>query len=206
MKALHRALETLHEGDITFDAFVRATAADWKRLAKHLRSRWSVPEAVESLDIEQELMIGAWRALKKWHPGGSPIGVHCVWNAITDAKKWIHEQRGGVRRWDSSPSRHPVAVSTLGRATEDRSSVAEQVCPAMQGERLEHVERLACLATELDELDAVCVFAFVDTGTIEGAIGVIQSDLRTRVALRIGSDDDARRIVRRAIDRAIAVQ
>lgn len=203
------AIESVKAGGMSFEAFAIATRPEWKRLARHLLSHWSVPDAVEPEDIEQELMLGAWRALNNWRENGAELGVHVVWNAITDAKKWIHSQRAALRRNDRSPSRHPVSLSKLSSryGTEDRSSVAlEPTVEAYQGDRIEAAERLRDLVGALGQADGVCLLAFVSTGSVDGAIAELGANLRMRLALRIGSDDDARRMVRGAVSRAVAIE
>jgi DNA-directed RNA polymerase specialized sigma24 family protein len=192
-------LHAVRAGSGTFADFVAATGDDWRKLAHHFLGRWSVPDAVEALDVEQEMLIGAWLAVGSWDPSrGNALDVHVRWRAITAAKKWIHRQRDALRRDDNAPSRHPVSFATLGtEAMDDRSSMPDSV------ER--DVARLRLFGSALatvDRFDAACVLAVIDAaGNVAEAATVVNSNPTLKLWLRIDSEIDARRVICRAIER-----
>lgn len=192
-------LHALRSGRVSFTEFSRETAADWLRIARYVLGRWQVPDAVEVIDVEQELIIAAWRACLEWDPSrGVAIDVHVRWRAITAAKKWLHRQRGALRLDDRSPSRHPVSFTALGMdrgGMDDRSSMAEQV---------EEVARLRLLGSTLDKLapqDAACVLALVvASGDVAEAARLVNGNTKLKLRLRLGSEHDARRAICRALE------
>jgi len=114
----------LRKGRRTFDQFAASTHADWTRLAKYVLARWSVPSAVEVADVQQEMLLAAWRAVSDWDDTrGVSLHGHVLWNAVTSAKKWLHKQRNAHRRDDHAMSRHDICIGSVGVATGDRSPV-----------------------------------------------------------------------------------
>lgn len=122
-------LYDLRRGRKSFDQFAASTRADWSRLAKWVLARWSVPSAVEVTDVEQEMLLAAWRAVQEWDSTRGPtLHAFVIWNSVTSAKKWLHRQRNAKRRDDHAPSRHDICVGQTGKlapgeSTGDRSPV-----------------------------------------------------------------------------------
>lgn len=115
MSGMSERLRTLHAGETTFAAFYAATRPEWRRMALSICRRWSLPCGVMVEDVEQEMLLGAWRALGRWDPARASLVGFVVFSARSAASKWIHKQRG-ARRWDGhSPSEFPIAVSRLLR-------------------------------------------------------------------------------------------
>ena len=107
-------LESVRNGG-SFDRFAKSTRSDWKRIAGYLWRRWSLPDGVEVEDVEQELLLHAWQAIRRWEDGRGPtLRSFVVWSSITGTKKWMHAQRSALRRDDRAPSRFPVSMSRLG--------------------------------------------------------------------------------------------
>ena len=126
-------LVDLYEGQRTFAQFAASTRVDWTRLAKYVLARWSVPSAVEVADVQQEMLLAAWRAVESWDDTrGVSLHGHVLWNVMTSAKKWLHKQRNAHRRDDHAPSRHDICIGSVGVATGDRSPVDAPVAPMQE--------------------------------------------------------------------------
>lgn len=107
-------------GRSAFADFYAATKDDWRRMACKLFNRWRLPSGVTEDDVEQEMLLAAWKAAMLpperggWDESrGVTLAVHVVWCAHAATKKWIHTQRKAKRRCDHAPSRHPIAASAL---------------------------------------------------------------------------------------------
>lgn len=194
-------LHELRSGRVGFDEFARETSTTWSRLARYVLSRWPTPDAVESIDVEQELLIAAWRAVGDWDPNrGVAIDVHVRWSAITAAKKWIHRQRGALRIDDRSPSRHPLSFTMLGM---DRGGVDDRSFMATQDEEVARLRLLTMATEKLSRYDAACVRALIKScGNVAQAAEEVNSDLWLKLRLRIGNENDARRAICRALEHA----
>lgn len=195
-------LEALRAGEMTFEAFERSTRPHWARMAKYLLGRWAVPAGVEPADVEQELKMATWKYLPRWDSAkGTPLDKYIAWNAMTDAKKWMHKQ--ARRRDDGAPARIDLPSSWLGR---DDETPPESSVDATQGEDLVVAQQLAEIIEGLDEVDGHCVMTLLSThGDVDHASEVVYGNARISLALRLGSPKDARRLVRRAVERAAAL-
>lgn len=195
---LRAELLRVREGVLTWDAFFRVTAKDWRRLAEHLYDRWPSPAGVSAEDVEQELRVAAWQLMPQWKPELADVDRFIVWNAATAAKRWLHRQRNARRREDTSVGRFPVPLSSLGRG-EEGERLPEPAVDAPQGLAFERIERLGRVLWQLDLPDQQCVLALVAAnGDVEGAADSVYEDPRARLVCRLGCREDARRAVRRA--------
>jgi len=132
MKASCRRLQA---GEIDFDGFARETAARWQSLARMLIRRWRPPATVTEEDVVQELLLGAWRYRPKFDPArGVALERFLIWNACTEAKRFLHRQRQAHKRSDKSESRNAVPLSQLLRPDEDESRMLEGILGAGSGE------------------------------------------------------------------------
>jgi hypothetical protein len=196
-------LNRLRDGEIDFDEFTRATRADWQALARHLMRRWACPEAVALEDVEQELLVGCWRAVEKFDPTrGVTLSRFCVFNAMSDAKGWIHKQRHAGHDGDKGPSRHATPFSRLSEATMRRilggARAPDQERALSRREALRRAVE-ACTS----QRDALCVLAFHREGSHDGAARLLFDDRELRRRCGFKSRDDVRRAVRRAVGRAV---
>jgi len=108
-RSIARALARVQSGETTFDGFVRETAEDWRRLSQETFRRWPLPAAVERQDVEQEMLMAAWRATGDYDATrGTTIEQRVVWCAVTDARKFLHRQRNSYRRDARAPGRFEV--------------------------------------------------------------------------------------------------
>jgi DNA-directed RNA polymerase specialized sigma24 family protein len=85
-------------------------------MATKMLRRWSAPEAVEPADLEQEIMLAAWRAWSTWKPGrgGMSRQAFAICTGRLAAQRWLHVQREALRRDGRAPSRFALAHTSLG--------------------------------------------------------------------------------------------
>jgi hypothetical protein len=174
--------------------------AEIRRLAGGLLRRWSVPAAVTADDVAQELRLGAVLALAAHDPSrGVPRDRFVWWQAVQRAKRWLHVQRGALRRSGSAPSEHPMGEAAAGVDVDQREGRApraddvaafyEMLCLALAACRTS--QERACFDVLLDarlDVDVASVALF--TAPTSGA--------RT--------PREARRMVRECVQRITEVQ
>jgi hypothetical protein len=198
-------LMAVRDGRMTFDVFVQQTSTRWRYLAEQLLRRWSAPAAVEVEDLQQELLVGAWAVLPRWQPArGTSVERYVIFNAMSQAKRWLHVQRG-VRRSRRGPhpdrvrSRHAIAVSDLEVQTDaTQSDVIEA-----KRRQAEALMKVAALRTDRDRL---CASLFARTGSIDRATDLLWSNLGLREQCGFKSRTAARRQVYRATRRAAGLE
>lgn len=198
---MREMLLAVRAGRMSFTEFALATEGDWRRLAHWTVNRWDVPEAVEHLDIEQEMLIGAWLAVSDWNDDGMEIDTFVKWRANAVANRWINRQRGSLRLSPKAPSRYPISFAVLGTDApmDDRSSMATQD---------EDVAILRLLGAAIDTLnapDAACVLALLEAGgNVVQAAKTVNANTRLKLRLRIGNEEGARRAICRALEQVAA--
>lgn len=220
MRDFELSLMALRSGMIDFPAFVAETRAVWGRFARYLARRWRPPSGVEIADLEQEVLLSGWEAVRRWDPArGVPIDQYVTFQALDRAKKWLHTQRKALRRDDSAPSRAPMSFSSMG--LEDAADVEwlmgqqhERVdgwSPSADA-RVEHRDRATALRAAfaqakrgLDYRDREALAAVEDAGgDLDAAVAVILADPGLCLAMRVGGPDAAENMVRAAVRRAAA--
>lgn len=105
----HKAAQLWEEDEIGLSEFFKLIQLDLEKIAKRLMQRWRTPSSVDLEDVVQELRVGCCRHLRKYdrnYPGAATIGQFVLFNACSDAKKWMHRQRGA--------SLHGTADKNLG--------------------------------------------------------------------------------------------
>lgn len=212
--------EQLRAGAISFDRFARSTQNDWRLLACYLLRRWSVPPAVSSDDVEQELLFSCWRMIPLYNPErGRTLQDFCVWNAVTNAKGFIHSQRNAYRRRDTSPSRLDVSYN-VGAASRVRMNGAGRLWRTAS--ELEAIDFLVSVEPDQEngiraresvrdaigrcktEKARMCVVAFVEAkGDCEAAAEWLYRDTNTRLRCRFSCRADARQAIRTAAQRSV---
>jgi hypothetical protein len=123
---IRRHAARLALGEIDTTAFFRVTEKDWTNLATKLfhAYREKLPEAVDVVDLAQEMKLEAIRILPAWNPEKRSLGDYLVFNCYSKAKKWVNRQRNAEKRDGSAPSRLPISASRLSkRRTDDDSPV-----------------------------------------------------------------------------------
>lgn len=210
------ACRALHGGRLSFSAFCQATAETWQRLAEGLYARWTPPAGCTVEDVRQELLLGVWQAVPKWNPcraTAANLPRFIVWNACARAKYWLHQQRGSNLhgRRDGAPSRYPLAFSAVGLtplaqpakldATAKRFAVA--LVPQHQPEAEQVLQRKNALVQVLPHCrtlrEEYAMAALAAVGSVDQAADRVYDDLHARRVMRLGSRQQARTVVRRAL-------
>lgn len=211
MTVMSEALAELRAGTIDFTQFRRRTERDWGRLAAYLMRSIDLPDGIDEADVVQELLIAAWRFVHQWdraHGTNTSLKSYVVWNACDKAKKWMHTQRKSATRDGTSPSRHPVSISSLHLEDwqeEALASVPAEVDALVEREHasLAVVDRIAQVATHMTPEERYVLGVFVDAGgDADEAAHDIWQDRGASRGLRLVSETAAKILVSTVVGRA----
>lgn len=159
---------------MTAGAWCAANRRGIEQIARGILRRWSVPAAVTAEDVEQELRLGILLAWDEFDPRrGVPRDRYLWWSSIQRAKRWVHGQRGALRRSGKAPSEHPICESSLGvdvgAILEDTSAASDVVAEfsealrrALRACRSEQ-ERAGVEALVAARLDVAAAAAMIST-------------------------------------------
>lgn len=198
-------------GEIEFARFVEETDRRWQWWAKRL-SRAGIPVWLDVEDIRQELLVEAWRAMKRFDGKKAKNVSESQWTeraAKEHAKKQVHRARGDDRHtWAWGPPRFDIPVSALLKdgADEDAASIFDVPVEPEQDrarERAEAVMQLARQQESMRDFFAVQALAAAE-GDVEYAAKLFWEDLDARLLCRLPSDHTARMIVGRVAARLAA--
>ena len=197
------ALHALHEGRITFRDFYARTRTEWHRMSVALRRNWTLPPTVTVDDVEQELLLGGWRALGKWRTGRAPLRSFVVWNAHDKAIKWIHQQCGCEQHTRKGSSRFAWCINALTRDDAAGVHMLESVADSGPGddERIDYETVLAEIpdvATTVAGRAALKRFIAAE-GDLERAARQWHADKEARHLFSLTSAEHARQIIRNEI-------
>ena len=171
-------MQLTREGAMPFGTFARTTAHRWQRLAHTLLRRWPGPYAVDEEDVAQELLLGAWLALPRWQPQGAPLERFVVWQAMAQAKAWLHRQRAANQH--GSRDRNPSRFDVVAIGDEDIDMAVE----AAQEEVVYALERLRLACTLLaNERAGVGLVAMAMAGSVDGGLTLLADETETRRGL-----------------------
>jgi hypothetical protein len=216
MSGMSSALEKLRSGAMTFADFLVETKGDWRRMAAKLFGRWRLPCGVTEDDVEQEMLLAAWRSAMNppgknggWDPSrGVPLVTHVLWSAHAAAKKWIHTQRKAKRRDDRAPSRHPLSVSSMSIDAEGELGLASllDVLAWRDPEQESSAEGRAALklipATANDPRGVAALEAWLRAGCdASEAARLWYADPKERLRWRLECGEHATTIIRRELAR-----
>jgi DNA-directed RNA polymerase specialized sigma24 family protein len=196
------ALRALYEGRIGFDRFVRETQLRWKRLAIYLRTRWKHPLWHSLEDVVQELLLGAWKCIKRFDPSrGVTLERFVIFNAVDVAKKACHRARGAKLSGsaDRNPSNLETTFSTYDEETERFviDLLQEEPTQHQYVERIEAIERAKVHCHTM--VETLAVSALARTQSVIVTSDVLYANYRTRLACRFNNEDHALRLVSQAI-------
>jgi DNA-directed RNA polymerase specialized sigma24 family protein len=193
------SVQRLHDGRSSFVEFSRETSQRWHRLALYLARRWRQPAWHSIEDIEQELLLGAWKHVWKFDPArGTSLERYVIFNAVDHAKKAVHVARGASL--SGSADRNPGHIEVLWDEEDEHkagilmSEDAEQDDAVRVREALDAVKRECENVQELLSIDALA-----KTGSVELAGARLYGDPGTRLACRMVSEDHAVRVVDTAV-------
>lgn len=202
---LEKHLALAHCGAITFRALVEATKSEYTSMACYLMRRWTPPMWMVPDDLVQELYFGTHLVLPKFDAKrGKTIGQFVVFNSMSRAKRALHKARGAKLSGcaDKNPSHIDRPFASFGEEGEALveslladEPAAEQIMIAMQ-DRNEHVAR--ALGACEDTHEEIAILAIAQGGDVHAGARVLYDDFRTRVSLRLGSEEHALRYVVRA--------
>ncbi len=191
-------LEDYRTGKMTFDQLVRKTRPHWGRLAQYLMRRWKTPTwVVDEEDLVQQMLEGAWIALREWDPArGTPLKAYVIWNSVDKAKKHLHVARKAKRRDDRAPSRIMPPVSSLAREGDDGYNVAAMVTvSADQDTRCEARTLLQGLQPEL----RTPLLEFLNEGSFSSAAWTLLENVSYARSVGISTHVEACRLIENAV-------
>ncbi len=195
-------------GEMTFSCFVEETERRWQWWAKRL-ARAGIPLWLDAEDIRQDLLLEAWRAMKRFDgkKAKSVTPSQFVEVAAKNAaKKNVHRARGDDRHtWAWGAPRFDLAASTLVREGDEDAEFEVPVEPE-QGRARERREAVMALARQQESLrDFFAVQALAAAeGDIEHAAQLFYEDLDARLLCRLPSEHTARMVVGRVASRLAA--
>lgn len=222
---LRDMLEKVASGEVDFDAFLRATSKHWDRLAHFVERVWDLPSWFDGEDLRQEIRIAAWRAVVRFDPSrGSTIKQSVVFCSVKGATKAAERaHNGGQRRHRGHDKRRGLVELPFTRiaATDERSGGGEEAGSrgepmlAWKGQLVAPVdERAIDPGEEIDRgrayerarracgsiREVLSVQAVERSrGSLDGAAALLYDDPEARRLCRLGSEDVAKRVVKRAV-------
>lgn len=206
---MNEPLQALSRGQISFDEFARRTSGDWDRLSAKLYNRWrrAIPLGVTQLDVRQEMLLNAWKALSTFDPTrGTTLKGHVVFSACSKALRMLHVQRRAKRFDDHAESRHPISFAELGEATAEwlQALLYEEADDV--GARMDAVRGFYALLSESEGLEKCALLAVRDAaGDTTEAAERLYNELPPRFRLSLKWDElKCRRFVEQTFAAAAA--
>jgi DNA-directed RNA polymerase specialized sigma24 family protein len=208
---LRKLLRAFARGEV--DASVILKDAEWSKVAESVRKRWSLPGDVEGQDIEQEMRIGAWKALLDYQAGRSRLEDFVLFRAHATARKFINKTRntpGSVKGDELKFGRFMRNMTDLnGAASPGIDPVTEDDWPAPEPETTQTqgdaVRKLARKLSKVDDITATAVVAFVEEESVDKAARALILSKAFRKKARVKTEDEAKEFVLRSA-RRVAVQ
>jgi len=202
--AFARECWALYDGRQTFDEFAVRTRDRWRQLVRYLLKRWRISRWVDTEDLEQDMLLGAWNSVWKFDPArGVALDAYVVYNAVDKAKKAMHRYRGAKRSGnaDANPSRmefgfHERADDEHGGERWAEEHLAQEPSHEDRVEVREAIDR--ALRHCRTEAEREVVLAVVKTDDLAAAAEALYADPEARRRCRMGSEKQAARVVVRA--------
>jgi hypothetical protein len=227
-RGYERHFRALHCGDATFEEFQVATMPLWRSMAHEIHRRWPPPYWFSKEETVQNLLLAAWQFVWEYDPRRAKrrsMRAYVVWNAYDKAKKAVHVARSANRHGnpDKSPSHIERPLSAYGDDREegdDGGYAAEHLGfragseagamgtkgfhAADQEQRLVDAEErreqgVQAWARAETIAQARAMEALAIAPTVEDAAHLLFGDAEVRVELRLGTEEEALRFVRRAV-------
>ena len=200
------AASGVKSGAISFDLFALQTKEQWRVFAADIMRKWPQPAWVELEDVEQDLLVGAWKAIQSHQAGRSDLGGYVVWNAFDKAKKRAHKARNAYRHRgaDSSPSRieRPTGLlstesdspteQAIVRAVEKATSIEATQEETLLFEEIYEALVKVCNARQALAIEALVAF----DGDEVAAAAFLYEDECARFRYRLQTEEQARTFVR----------
>lgn len=118
-KEFEAACAALQKREISFDKFARLSRVYWYAQARSILRRWESPSDVDAEDLVQVMLLEAWLRSDTHDAGRASFRGYLTWNAIDQAKKFLHKQRGALGGKGTARSRHPRNLTGLQRTDDD---------------------------------------------------------------------------------------
>jgi hypothetical protein len=208
-RRIEAALQKLASGKLQYRDFARVTRGDWCAMAQYLMRMWRLPQGVEVEDVVQELHIGVLHAVRTHDPARGPLAQYVVFGACTQAKKWLHQQRGAGLHGNPGRrlSNFAEPFSSLGRADGDVGLVPRVVLGARSMRDQQNTEAVEwCIEWEratrhapTGRLRVAAQAVQTANGSCTEAAKAVYADVGLRLRFRLGHEGAARRLVREAV-------
>lgn len=191
----------LRDGRIDLAQYMRATRADYDRMAAYLARRWRPPAWFTTEDIVQELYASTWSSIWAFDAERASIERYVVYNTISGAKRRLHKARGAKLSGtpDKNPSRIEIPASAMLRQGADdetledivsRFAACEDTAESMtiriedMRERAAHI--IAACKTPIEQK---VIEALLETGDVDEAGEMLYGDFGFRIELEVGSEE-----------------
>jgi hypothetical protein len=188
----------LHAGEIDFSEFVSKTGARWRWWAKRLTRRetpaWLAPE-----DVEQELLLAAWLAARKYDPARGPsAAAYLEWTASKVATKRVYKALGCKLHREPGAPQFERAMGCGGVADASEEILDQAMDQQRCLERGQAYEMLLALCRT--RVQRLVVEALRAAGGEEDAAAVyLYARYEARLACRLLSEEHARTTVRKVV-------
>lgn len=199
------AVREYYAGRMEFGEFAKHTAPRWGFWARKLSKAWGrLPCWLAQEDLEQELLIEAWRHSKTYDPKKAEAGSYAQFSAAKAVSKKIHKARGVEQHRRSGPSRFELTFSSLGDGESFPVFDAQDSSPQDGG-----LERAQCYAVLMDlcatsPKQRAVVRALERTqGSLHGAALYLYADLDARLACRLVNEEHAVSVINRVVSRLV---
>ena len=171
-------------------------------MARVLHKRYTLPPGVSREDVEQEMLLAAWRAVESWEEGRASLVGYVVWSAHSCASKYLHKQRGADQHTRKGPGRYALNASLIQR--EDGTSVLDEATRgAPDSERQLDVEsaleKVARFSEDQSEAQRKALIYYVEEQADEERAA--RRLLQHGELFRVRSPEHARRIVKGEVRR-----
>jgi len=211
---LELALDAYVARKISANELLRRAKPVFHAFALHSMRRWSTPVWLAVEDVEQEIMLEAWRVIENY---SSDIGVvkdvtlrhYVAYNAYAAAKKKIHTARLGKRPHrdeGKARSRFEITASMfVAQGCEDsqhETPIDRASSPPEQEDavgRRNFFERIAQTQTGPKSIICLMALAEVAGASVEAAGLALYSDPVAREVYRFGDEDAAIRLVAQVV-------
>ena len=193
-------LLALREGRVSFADFYAATRSLWFYMGGRLLRARNPGIGVGEEDVAQEMVLECWRCVGRWDPErGTTIDGYVLFNSCARAKKWLDAQREACQ--GSALASNPTRAPRLGASdTVEREPWVVGQSSRCDADAALDRSRLV-LPKGLSPLERLVVRALIETRDGHAAALLLYGHYPTRLALELGSEQAAARLVRRVAAR-----
>lgn len=214
MAKVDTAARSYVRGKTTFEQFEKATGGLWTYWANRLT--FNVPPYLDREDVRQELLIEAFRASQRFdETKGTEPAMWMTQSAINIAKKAVMRARGVNRhewKWNA-PARFDIAVETVNGSEpewdgqNDSSPIGAGAVASVDATQEEDAMEKDVLRQVFNEHGPKMVIVvralMASGGSGTQAAKMIWQDRQASLLLRLGSESEATRFVRKQITKFV---